>query len=217
MATRPDHQPKPRARLRPARQEDLYEIARVYLRAFPDSRHEFHSPDLSPLAVADALLVPLLAEPGNLLLAHTPAGEIVGYLAAVTDASLLLPTVLRRGLLFRWLGRWLRGRYHLPLRAALSLLRDKLHLRRNWREEDATAARILSLAVAPEWQGRGLGEQLLEAALQRLRELGRPRVRLEVRPENLPARRLYEKHGFATVGEFTDSRGKWMVMTAQLS
>jgi len=58
---------------------------------------------------------------------------------------------------------------------------------------------------------------LLEAALQRLREPGRPRVRLEVRPENLPARRLYKKHGFTVVGEFADSRGRWVVMAAQLS
>jgi len=130
---------------------------------------------------------------------------------AVTDASLVLHATLFRGLI----PRWLRGRYHLSPRGAWALLRDVLHLRVATRMKDADVpARIISLAVDPDWQNRGIGEQLLEAAFQRLRELGRTEVRLEVRPENLAARRLYEKLGFRPVGEFRDTRGPWIVMVA---
>ncbi len=40
-------------------------------------------------------------------------------------------------------------------------------------------------------------------------------MRLEVRPENQPARRLYQRIGFRVVGQFEDSRGPWEVMTLQ--
>jgi ribosomal-protein-alanine N-acetyltransferase len=213
MEAKPERQPGPRLRVRSARKEDLYELARVYLRAFPESPRAFGSPHLSPLAVADVMRVPLLADPGSLLVAHAPGGEVVGYIIAVTDASLLLSAALFRGLALRWVCRWLRGRYRLSPRGALTLLRDKLRVRDAWQKGgEEVPARILSLAVDPEWQGRGIGEQLLEAARQRLRELGRLRVQLEVRPENLPARRLYEKLGFSVVGEFADTRGRWLTM-----
>ena len=215
MAVKPERQPGPRVRMRSARKEDLYDVARVYLRAFPDSLRALHSPQLSALAVGDVMRAPLLADPGSLLVAHAPAGEIVGYVIAVTDASLVLHAVLFRWLVPKWLVRWLRGRYHLSPRGAWALLRDLLHLRGTARMRDADVpARIISLAVDPDWQGRGIGEQLLEAAFQRLRELGRTEVRLEVRPENLAARRLYEKLGFRPVGEFRDTRGPWIVMVA---
>ncbi len=218
MAVKPEEQPGPRVRMRSARKEDLYDIARVYLRAFPDSLRALHSPQLSALAVGDVMRAPLLADPGCLLVAHAPAGEIVGYVIAVTDVSLVLHAILFRWLVPKWLVRWLRGVYHLSPRGAWALLRDALHLRGAARMRDADVpARLLSLAVDPDWQNRGIGEQLLETAFQRLRELGRPRVRLEVRPENLPARRLYEKTGFAAVGEFSDTRGRWIVMVASTS
>jgi ribosomal-protein-alanine N-acetyltransferase len=64
----------------------------------------------------------------------------------------------------------------------------------------AGEAHISTLAVAPEWRGRGLGELLLlhliEAALADEATL----VTLEVRVSNEPAQALYEKYGFDYVG-----------------
>ena len=58
---------------------------------------------------------------------------------------------------------------------------------------------VSTLAVHPQWQGRGLGELLLLALLDRGAELEACRATLEVRISNLPAQRLYRKYGFEVV------------------
>jgi ribosomal protein S18 acetylase RimI-like enzyme len=69
----------------------------------------------------------------------------------------------------------------------------------------------LTIAVVPSRRGRGLGEQLLEALLERARQDRFAAVSLSVEPDN-PALHLYEKHGFSKVGE----RGGTLVMKAEL-
>ena len=59
---------------------------------------------------------------------------------------------------------------------------------------------ILSLAVAPGVRRHGLGGALLEAAMAHATERDIEALFLEVAEDNLAARRLYEKFGFATVG-----------------
>jgi ribosomal protein S18 acetylase RimI-like enzyme len=210
------HEPEAlRLKYRTATKEDLYGVARVYLRAFPGSLQELHSPHLTALAVADIMRAALEADPGSILVAIAPAGELVGYIIAVSEASNLLHVALFRGLFLRWVWRWARGLYRLSVQGALALAKDKLRVRDAWRLEGADCpARIVSLAVDPDWQGRKVGRELLSAGLTRLRGLGRGFVRLEVRPGNAPARRLYECAGFHEVARFDDSRGPWIVMVA---
>jgi GNAT superfamily N-acetyltransferase len=52
------------------------------------------------------------------------------------------------------------------------------------------------VAVAPDCQGRGLGEKLVEAVFERYGALGVKCFTLEVDAQNAPALRLYEKLGF---------------------
>lgn len=59
---------------------------------------------------------------------------------------------------------------------------------------------IINIAVAPEFRSRGLGTKLLGFVLQHADKLGINRAYLEVRAGNLPARKLYARHGFAVVG-----------------
>ena len=61
-------------------------------------------------------------------------------------------------------------------------------------------AHITTLAVAPEWRGKGLGEVILLSLLDLSSELGANLVTLEVRMSNGIAQRLYEKYGFHTNG-----------------
>jgi ribosomal protein S18 acetylase RimI-like enzyme len=63
---------------------------------------------------------------------------------------------------------------------------------------------LTSLAVRPDSQGGGLGRQLIEAAERAAREAGRARIRLEVRADNAPARKLYEEAGYARGDELPD-------------
>lgn len=63
----------------------------------------------------------------------------------------------------------------------------------------AGEAEILNLAVDPAARRRGLGGQLLDAALGALRRAGTTVVFLEVRQSNQAAIRLYERAGFHVV------------------
>ncbi len=62
-------------------------------------------------------------------------------------------------------------------------------------------ADVLTVAVHPSHQRRGIAKQLLKAAHGRLQSLGVLEVFLEVRTDNGPARGLYEHLGYSTVGE----------------
>lgn len=64
----------------------------------------------------------------------------------------------------------------------------------------ADEAEILSIAVAESHRGRGLSSQLLLTHLGHLAGRGIKAVFLEVEDNNRPARRLYERAGFAVVG-----------------
>jgi len=55
---------------------------------------------------------------------------------------------------------------------------------------------VLNCCMAPQWQGRGLGRQLMEHLLAVAVEYQAETLFLEVRPSNLDAVRLYECLGF---------------------
>jgi ribosomal-protein-alanine N-acetyltransferase len=64
----------------------------------------------------------------------------------------------------------------------------------------ADEAEILSIAVAESHRGRGLSSQLLLTHLGHLAGHGIKTVFLEVEENNQPARRLYQRAGFAIAG-----------------
>ena len=59
---------------------------------------------------------------------------------------------------------------------------------------------ITNLAVSPPRRRSGIADILIEHALQDARVHGACWCQLEVRVTNLPARTLYEKHGFREIG-----------------
>lgn len=86
----------------------------------------------------------------------------------------------------------------------------------------AGEAHVMNLCVAPEWQGQGLGREMLEHLLEICRQEGISTVFLEVRPSNRPALELYRKMGFVEVGTrkdyypATDGREDAIVMAKTL-
>ncbi|HEY0734598.1 MAG TPA: GNAT family N-acetyltransferase, partial [Herpetosiphonaceae bacterium] len=62
-----------------------------------------------------------------------------------------------------------------------------------------TEAYIYSVAVTKAWRGRGVADSILEYLHCRAKDLGKTIALLEVIETNLPARRLYERHGYALV------------------
>jgi GNAT superfamily N-acetyltransferase len=63
--------------------------------------------------------------------------------------------------------------------------------------DDPRGAGIRMLAVLPEFQGRGIGDALVRACLERARTDGRARVYLDTTEPMKAAQRLYLRIGFA--------------------
>lgn len=57
-------------------------------------------------------------------------------------------------------------------------------------------AHITQVCVAPKWQGRGLGGQMIENCLAYLHQQGVQAVTLTVTQQNTGAARLYDRLGF---------------------
>ena len=64
------------------------------------------------------------------------------------------------------------------------------------RRRRSRIARLVSIAVAPNRGGLGLGGLLLDAAEARARAMGCDRLRLEVRADNGAGIRLYDRRGY---------------------
>ncbi len=71
----------------------------------------------------------------------------------------------------------------------------------------------ISVYVAREARGRGVGDALLGALESRAREVGYHKMVLAAFPTNAPGMRLYERHGFVTVGVYREHGmldGRWV-------
>ena len=66
----------------------------------------------------------------------------------------------------------------------------------SWKDLRDECGFIHDLLVSDAARGGGIGEALLEAAIEWLREQGMPRVVLGTAAQNSRARRLFERHGF---------------------
>jgi [ribosomal protein S18]-alanine N-acetyltransferase len=80
-------------------------------------------------------------------------------------------------------------------------------------------AHVTTFATRGSWRRQGIGERLILALLDLARTRGAHEATLEVRPSNLPARRLYEKYGFKVVGVrpryYSDDNEDALIMTTE--
>jgi len=78
-------------------------------------------------------------------------------------------------------------------------------------------AHVCTLAVHPDWRGRGLGELLLVDLIDRATHIGAEFVTLEVRASNSTAQTMYRKYGLAQTGlrkgYYSDNREDAIIMT----
>ena len=76
---------------------------------------------------------------------------------------------------------------------------------------------ITTIAVAPEYRGRGIGELLLNGLIDQALDLHADVLTLEVRVSNVVAQQLYLKYGFRPVGTrlryYTDNGEDAMIMS----
>ncbi|MFT4235202.1 MAG: GNAT family N-acetyltransferase [Microbacterium sp.] len=82
---------------------------------------------------------------------------------------------------------------------------------------DQTTANIVGVYLNPPHRGQGILAQLVDAAANWAREIGRSALTLDVHAENPRARAAYTKLGFAPTGhEFTSSIGPELQMRRPL-
>jgi GNAT superfamily N-acetyltransferase len=62
---------------------------------------------------------------------------------------------------------------------------------------------VSNLAVSEDYQGRGIGRSLMDASLELVKEYNGLSISLQVRADNLPAKRLYQSLGFKEISGTT--------------
>lgn len=83
----------------------------------------------------------------------------------------------------------------------------------DWKDwELGRVLEIHEIAVAPAWQGKGVGRALLEEAYALGRACGMRLAALWVGERNLRARAWYQKLGFRAIGQW----GEWVRMVAPI-
>lgn len=196
---------------------DIPGIGKLFLEAFSDS--VLHTCGKIPnfAAIEDLFNCVYTAEPEGAFVARDTGGQIVGYVFAPARISNIWRHAVLGGHLFRWLWRWLKGDYGFGLHPVKIMFCNKIEFFRSaLTPHKAAEARILSIAVSATARGQGLGTKLMQCALAYLREKKVPLIRLEVRPDNIPAKRIYEKLGFIPAGLTKDSQGDWLIMLKEM-
>jgi len=196
--------------------DDVPAIAALFTESFKDSVLHHCGRLPAPQAMQDVFALVREAEPAAALIIRDGSGGLAGYCFALTALPRLWLRAIAGGHLCRWAWRWLTGRYGFGLHPVKIIALNKLAFLRTAASPAVAAdARILSIAVAPAWRGRGVASALMGEAMAYFRRRRAARVRLEVRPDNAPAIAVYQKYGFVAAGRTYDSQGPWLVMTKE--
>ncbi|HHY09163.1 MAG TPA: GNAT family N-acetyltransferase [Firmicutes bacterium] len=187
--------------------QDARDIALIYKKAFPASIRRFFNEkpraELWDLLELSFQLVFLWG--GRALLAKNNENSLLGYcLYAKSTGRRNLPGVLKTAPLI--LGKIKPAEAG---RLTYNQILKFLHKQRTKTILQKRGASIISIAVAPQFQGRGIGTVLLNEVLG---ELAQETVFLNVRKENRPARLLYKQAGFTAYGSTKDLLGEWVML-----
>jgi len=198
-------------------QRDIPGIGKLFLESFSDSVIHTCGKIPSFTAIEDLFSCVYTAEPEGVFVARDAGGQVVGYVFAPSRISNIWKNAVLGGHLLRWIWRWLKGDYGFGLHPVKIMFLNKMEFFRSaLTPGKAAEARILSIAVSPTVRGQGLGSKLMQCALDYFREKKVPLIRLEVRPDNVPAKRIYEKLGFIAAGLTKDSQGDWLIMLKEM-
>ncbi len=203
----------------PAVPEDIPAIAALFTESFRESVIHHCGKLPKPLAMEDVFRLVYQTEPEAALVARVPGNErqIIGYCFAPTRLSGLWARAIFGGHLVKWFWRWITGQYGFGLYPIKIIVLNKLaFLRSSMVPAQAANARILTIAVSASVRVQGVASRLMGGAMDYFRRQKAARIRLEVRPDNVPAIRVYEKYGFVSAGLTRDSQGDWLIMLKEM-
>ena len=83
-------------------------------------------------------------------------------------------------------------------------------------EDGGDRVHLIAMWVAREARRRGVGRTLVDAVVGWAAEIGAPAVRLDVGDDNVAARRLYERAGFAATGRTRRYENRPRLTTVEL-
>lgn len=199
-----------------ANAQDVPAIAALFTESFKDSvlHHCRRLPN--PLAMQDVFSLVYQAEPAAAFVARS--GEtVIGYCFAPINLSALWVRAITGGHIIKWAWRWLTGRYGFGLHPVKIIILNKIaFLCSAVNPGKAANARILSIAVAESCRGQGVATMLMKVSLDYFKAGKASLVRLEVRPDNAPAVKVYKKLGFVEGGTTRDSQGDWLIMFKEM-
>ncbi|HLJ83511.1 MAG TPA: GNAT family N-acetyltransferase [Candidatus Eremiobacteraceae bacterium] len=195
---------------------EIPDAVAIFLEAFHDSAAYVYGEPPRPDAMIDVWSFARSVEPDAFLAARDGAGAIVGYEFLTSSVGALRSVALRRLVPLRWLWRAVSGQYGIVWAHAFRLFANKFSFVRSAGDYRTKGdAQLLNIATAARVRGRGVAGMLVGAGLTYLRSRGVAELRLEVRPDNLPALTVYQHAGFKEVGRTKDAGGEWIVMTAR--
>lgn len=137
--------------------------------------------------------------------------EVCGYIVMADNIKRLWAEAVTSGFLKKAAMSTINGEYGLTFPTLCKIVKNKL-LYFRFEMTTKPSAQVLSIAVHPEYHGRGIGQNLLSQGVKYIDSSGVKRIKLESRPDNIPAVKIYEKYGFRTVGATRDLQGKWLIM-----
>lgn len=199
--------------------EDIPRVADIFRGAFPESVENL-VPGVTPSreVFIDIFAFLLRALARDFFVAEAD-GNVQGYIVApAVSMNRVWIRAVCSGTLLRWAGKWMLGKYRVPVRAIPAIICNKLMFVSTEKNHSPPGryGRILSIAVAAEARGLGLGKLLVRHGIEHLKDRGVDFVKLEVRPANIPALRAYLRNGFVEMGRTRDVQGDWLVMIRDL-
>jgi ribosomal protein S18 acetylase RimI-like enzyme len=171
--------------VRPGTRDDASRVAALHAGRITEG----FLPTLGP-AFLTRLYRRIVAAPEGIVLVADVDGEVVGFVAAATSLDRIYRSFLVRD-------------------GVLAALSAAPQIVRSWRRvletlrypastEGLPEAEILAVAVDSSASGRGVGRELVGAALAGLERRGVPAVRVVAGADNAPAIGLYRRCGFET-------------------
>lgn len=199
-----------------AKEDDIPAIAALFTDSFRESVIHHCGRLPHPQAMEDVFTLVYKAEPAAAFVARS-GEKIAGYCFAPVNLPGLWVRAVTGGHIIKWAWRWITGRYGFGIHPVKIIVLNKIaFLRSAVVPSKAANARILSIAVAEDRRGQGVASRLMQAALEYFQAKQARLIRLEVRPDNTPAVRVYEKLGFVKAGTTCDSQGDWLIMFKEM-